>query len=119
MSSVLPNFSDSKFPPEKRQVTNTHWVMKLPTLHVVHALLVGVHVVALLAAKNGWSISVGRLNVSGCYTLASCNLLTHCQVTSVQTGITAGLQVASFIIIGGLVALAREIAVDADIRHRA
>ncbi|KAJ7835414.1 hypothetical protein B0H13DRAFT_2369302 [Mycena leptocephala] len=95
MSSFLPSLSDSTILPEKRQMTKPHWVMKLVTLHVVHALLVGAHVVALLAAKNGWSISV----------------------TLVQTGLTAGLQVASFIIIGGLVALAREIAVDADIRH--
>jgi hypothetical protein len=40
------------------------------------------------------------------------------EVSLVQTGVTACLQVATLLIIGGLVALTREIAVDLDIRHR-
>ncbi|KAJ7896605.1 hypothetical protein B0H14DRAFT_3425396 [Mycena olivaceomarginata] len=59
-----------------------------------------VHIAALVAAIKNWSIHVG-----------------FADVTLVQTGVTACLQVAFIVIIGGLVSQARELAVDADIRH--
>ncbi|KAF7368002.1 hypothetical protein MSAN_00866000 [Mycena sanguinolenta] len=63
-------------------------------------LLVGVHAVAVVAAVKGWFIQISITKVD-----------------SVQTWITAALQATFMIIVGALVALVREFAVDEDIRH--
>ncbi|KAJ6625155.1 hypothetical protein B0H10DRAFT_2003913 [Mycena sp. CBHHK59/15] len=92
--------TDAKQASKKGRTPKTHLTTKLTTIHAVHGLLVAVHVAALVAVIKGWSISLGLVNF-----------------TLVQTGVTAGLQLASIIIIGGLISLVREIAVDANIRH--
>ncbi|KAJ7181529.1 hypothetical protein C8R43DRAFT_941362 [Mycena crocata] len=78
---------------------NAHLGAKLVAIHVVHTSLIGVHILVVITAFSKWSIPVGALDIS-----------------LVQTGITAGLQVTFIIIFGGLLALVREIAIDADIR---
>ncbi|KAJ7863317.1 hypothetical protein B0H14DRAFT_3608580 [Mycena olivaceomarginata] len=73
---------------------------KLGIFHVGHALLVGAHAVAVVAAVKGWFITVAATNAA-----------------SIQTGVTAVMQGAFLIIVGGLVSLVREFAVDENIQH--
>ncbi|KAJ7133371.1 hypothetical protein C8R44DRAFT_849487 [Mycena epipterygia] len=100
LNPSLPAFSDSELVLKKGQTAKPHLIVNFVAVHVGHGLLVAVHIVALVAALKGWSIDIGFLDVP-----------------SVQSGVTAGLQAAFILIIGGLVSLVREIAVDADIRN--
>ncbi|KAJ7181552.1 hypothetical protein C8R43DRAFT_1229399, partial [Mycena crocata] len=97
MDSSIPS---SEVMSEKEKPAKAHLAAKLVAIHIVHALLVGAHIFAVVAAFSNWSIPFLVLDIS-----------------LVQTGVTAGLQVAFIVIIGGLLALAREIAGDADIRN--
>ncbi|KAJ7604698.1 hypothetical protein DFH06DRAFT_275022 [Mycena polygramma] len=98
MNSLTPSHHVSE---KGRPPTETDLTVKLICIHAVHGLLVAVHVAALVAAVKVWHIPLGLRNFA-----------------LVQTGVTAGLQLTFLIIIGGLVSLVREIAVDANIRHR-
>jgi hypothetical protein len=66
--------SDSEVVSEKAQTVKPHLTAKLAAIHAVHGLLVGVHVVGLVAAIKSWSIHVGFADVSW-FPVASCNLL--------------------------------------------
>ncbi|KAJ7106240.1 hypothetical protein C8R44DRAFT_745314 [Mycena epipterygia] len=101
LARALPSCSALYEVQAQKDEPRWHFTPKLVAVHVVHGILVGVHVFALFAALRGWSIDLGLHNV-----------------VSLQTGITAGLQVALTIIVGILVSVAREIAVDAHIRRR-
>ncbi|KAJ7512360.1 hypothetical protein B0H11DRAFT_1950822 [Mycena galericulata] len=85
---------------EKARTVKAHLTAKSIIIHVVHALLVAAHVVALSAAMEGWAININLADAS-----------------RIQTGITAALQVSFIGIIGLLLLLVREIATDAAIRH--
>ncbi|KAJ7474480.1 hypothetical protein B0H11DRAFT_2035621 [Mycena galericulata] len=85
---------------EKARTVKPHLTAKWVIIHVGHALLVAVHVVALIAALKGWAVNINLADAS-----------------RIQTGVTAASQVSFIGIIGLLLSLAREIATDAAIRH--
>ncbi|KAJ7653992.1 hypothetical protein DFH06DRAFT_520665 [Mycena polygramma] len=98
--STMNSLTPSQHVSENGWLPKTDFAVKLISIHAIHGLLVAIHVAALVAAIKVWHVPLGLRN----YAL-------------VQTGVTAGLQLAFLIIIGGLVSLVREIAVDGNIRH--
>lgn len=109
-----PVISESEF---GGKAVNSHLTAKWVTLHVVHGLLVAVHIVAVVAALKGWLIEFKLVNVS-LYPVALAHLLMPRQIGLVQTGVTAGLQVAFTLIVALVVSLAQEFAIDAEVRRR-
>ncbi|KAJ7612742.1 hypothetical protein FB45DRAFT_303167 [Roridomyces roridus] len=79
--------------------SHAHVRAKLTFIHATHGVLIALHVVAVVTAIKGWQIRPGLSDIA-----------------LVQTGITAVLQVASTVIVGVLISLTREVAVDGDIR---
>ncbi|KAJ6470337.1 hypothetical protein C8R45DRAFT_1015424 [Mycena sanguinolenta] len=84
----------------EREVKLVSLGAKLAIFHAAHAVLVGAHAVAVVAAVKVWFMPVEITKAA-----------------AIQTGVTALLQGAFLIIVGGLISLVREFAVDETIQH--
>ncbi|KAJ4472991.1 hypothetical protein J3R30DRAFT_750365 [Lentinula aciculospora] len=103
-TSSSPSFTSSGAIPGDSEklthVTKPYLSSKLLAAHIIHGSLLTLHVVALVASIKGWTIPVNFMEIS-----------------IIQTGITAALQVAFILINGILLSIVREIAIDTVIRH--